>query len=297
MRSSPPRSSRAARAASASALLAGLLGASSLPAQPVPTAPANPFTSVSRWTPPPMPVGKKPITQDTYDEWRTISGSALSNNGQWVAYTLSPVVGEGELVVRATTGTTEYRAPRGFTGRPQLQPAADSAAQFSAAPPQFSANSRFVAYTIYPSRTEVERARARRGTPPPRNGMGLMDLASGELMLMSAGHEDPLHIRADGSIAIHKLDGGPPFCIVDFPYPDEPMKLAPGESLVLISDGVSEALNGADQLFGHDRLLAALAGRTTATAMVEGICDAVRAFEDGTDPTDDLTVMAVRYLG
>ena len=133
-----------------------------------------------------MPVGKKPITQDTYDEWRTISGSSLSNNGQWVAYTLSPVVGEGELVVRATTGTTEYRAPRGFTGRPQLQPAADSAAQFSAAPPQFSANSRFVAYTIYPSRTEVERARARRGTPPPRNGMGLMDLASGTVTRIPA---------------------------------------------------------------------------------------------------------------
>ncbi|MET0375576.1 MAG: CHASE2 domain-containing protein [Rhizorhabdus sp.] len=127
--------------------------------------------------------------------------------------------------------------------------------------------------------------------------VGVMDLSTGELMLMSAGHEDPLHIRTDGSIAIHKLDGGPPFCIVDFPYPEEPMKLAPGETLVLISDGVSEALNEVDALFGHGRLLAALAGRTTATAIVESIRDAVRVFEDGTDPTDDLTVMAVRYLG
>lgn len=127
--------------------------------------------------------------------------------------------------------------------------------------------------------------------------IGILDLASGEVVLMSAGHEDPLHIRADGAIAIHKLDGGPPFCIVDFPYPDEPMKLAPGETLLLISDGVSEAQDAGGALFGHDRLLASVAGRHQAGDMVEALRDAVRAFENGTDPTDDLTVMAVRYLG
>lgn len=127
--------------------------------------------------------------------------------------------------------------------------------------------------------------------------MGILDLATGEVVLLSAGHEDPLHLRADGSISTRELDGGPPFCIVDFPYPDEPMKLQPGETLVLISDGVSEALDGADQLFGHERLRAAFTGRKTPTDMVEAIRQAVRVFEDGTDPTDDLTVMAVRWLG
>lgn len=127
--------------------------------------------------------------------------------------------------------------------------------------------------------------------------IGIIDLSSGEVVLMSAGHEDPLHIQSGGTIALHKLDGGPPFCIVDFPYPYEPMKLAPGEALVLISDGVSEAMDGAGTLFGHSRLLDALRGRTTASAMVEAMRDAVRIFEGGTDPTDDLTVMAVRYLG
>ncbi len=174
---------RAVSAASASAVVAGLVGVSMLEAQSTTSGPlsvpANPYTNVSRWTPPPLPAGKKPITQDTYDEWRTISGSALSNDGQWAAYTLSPVVGEGELVVRATASATEYRAPRGFTGRPQLQPAADSAAQFSAQPPQFSADSRFIAYTVYASRADVERARARRGTAAPRNGLGILKLADG----------------------------------------------------------------------------------------------------------------------
>ena len=42
--------------------------------------------------------GKKPITQDVYDLWRSISGAALSTDGKWAMYTVSPAVGEGELV-------------------------------------------------------------------------------------------------------------------------------------------------------------------------------------------------------
>jgi hypothetical protein len=151
-------------------------GASTLAAQ---ATPANPYTAVSRWTPPPLPAGKKPITQDTYDEWRGISGATLSNDGKWAVYSVGPVIGEGEVVARSTAGSTEYKAARGYTGRPQLQPSADSAALFSAAPAQVSADSRFVVFTVYPPRADVERARARRGATPPRNGMGIMNLADG----------------------------------------------------------------------------------------------------------------------
>jgi dienelactone hydrolase len=171
--------------------LAGAAALTTLALQPLhaqvgQAVPGNPYTRVAPWTPPPSPAGKKAITQDTYDEWRTISGSSLSNDGKWAAYTVSPVVGEGELVVRATSGTTEYRAPRGYTGRPQLQASADSAAQFSAAAAQISADGRFVAFTIYASRADVERARARRGTPAPRNGLGIMNLADGTVARVPA---------------------------------------------------------------------------------------------------------------
>ncbi|MBL0940140.1 MAG: S9 family peptidase [Gemmatimonadaceae bacterium] len=148
--------------------------------------PVNPFTNVSRWTPPALPSGKKAITQDVYDQWRTINGSSLSNDGKWAAYTVSPVVGEGELIVRSTSGSSEHKAPRGFTGRPQLQASADSAAQFSAQPAQFSADSRFVVFTIYPSRAEVERARGRSGATPPRNAMGILNVADGAVTRVSA---------------------------------------------------------------------------------------------------------------
>lgn len=142
--------------------------------------PANPFTRVSRWTPPPLAPGKKPFTQDSYDEWRSISGATLTNDGKWAVYTLSPVVGEGELVVRATGAGTEYRVPRGYTGRPQNQAGA-SGGGFNAAAAQINAQSTHVVFLIYPSREAVESVRGRRGARAPHNTMGILDLANGSV--------------------------------------------------------------------------------------------------------------------
>ncbi len=141
----------------------------------------NPYTKVSPWSQP-LPAGKKAITQDTYDEWHTIQGAALSGDGKWAVYTLSPVVGDGEVVVRSTSATTEYRAPRGFTGRPQLMPAADSAALFTPAPAQFNADGRFVAYLQYAPRADFERVRGRRGVPQPTNTLALLDVNDGKVV-------------------------------------------------------------------------------------------------------------------
>src|SRR3972149_3407683 len=65
---------------------------------------------------------KKALTQADWDRWRSIQGAALSDDGKWVAYPLSPQVGDGEFVVRSTTGTTEYRVPVGYIGRPNNTP-------------------------------------------------------------------------------------------------------------------------------------------------------------------------------
>ncbi|MBL8984058.1 MAG: hypothetical protein JNL26_17865, partial [Gemmatimonadetes bacterium] len=81
--------------------------------------------------------GKKVLTQDTYDSWKQIQGSALSADGKWAIYTLTPVVGDGEVVVRSTQGSTEYRAPRGWTGRPVTSVTVDS--PFVAVPAQVTA--------------------------------------------------------------------------------------------------------------------------------------------------------------
>jgi len=127
---------------------------------------------------------------------------------------------------------------------------------------------------------------------------GILDLRTGAVSMVSAGHEDPLLLSADGKATRVRLEGGLPFCVAELPYPLETLTLKPGETVVLITDGVTEAQNAQGALFGSARIMAdhdAEAG--SATAICEKIRDQVRVFEEGTEATDDLTVMAIRYLG
>jgi serine phosphatase RsbU (regulator of sigma subunit) len=128
--------------------------------------------------------------------------------------------------------------------------------------------------------------------------LGILDLKSGDVQLVCAGHEDPMRMDSDGNSERIRLDGGPPFSIAEFPYPLERLTLKPGETLVLVTDGVTEAQNASGALFGRDRILVGRdAWARSATAICDAIRDEVREFEEGTEATDDLTVMAVRYLG
>jgi serine phosphatase RsbU (regulator of sigma subunit) len=129
--------------------------------------------------------------------------------------------------------------------------------------------------------------------------IAILDLATGEASVISAGQEDPLVWSADkNALTRVRLDGGPPFGILDFPYPIERISLRAGETLVLITDGVTEAQNAKDELFGREKVLAGAGGKVeTAAGICEYVRDQVRQFEGGAEPTDDLTIMAVRYLG
>lgn len=129
---------------------------------------------------------KRAITQDTYDLWRSIQGASLSPDGKFAMYTLSPVVGDGEVVIRGTGTGTEWRFARGYTGRPQLMPAADSAAQFSAPPAQFSAGSTAAAFITYAPRADFEAARKTkpRPLPQPRTSLTIVTLADGKAQVI-----------------------------------------------------------------------------------------------------------------
>lgn len=101
--------------------------------------------------------GRKALTQDTYDTWRQIQGAVLSPDGRWAMYTLTPVVGDGDVVLRETGGTGERRLPRGWTGRPVTSVAVDS--PFVAPPPQFTADSRYAVFLGYPPKAQYDQAR------------------------------------------------------------------------------------------------------------------------------------------
>ncbi|MDP1891506.1 MAG: hypothetical protein Q8K55_11500, partial [Gemmatimonadaceae bacterium] len=129
---------------------------------------------------------KRAITQDTYDLWRAIQGATLSPDGKFTMYTLSPVVGDGEVVIRSTASETEWRFPRGYTGRPQLMPAADSAARFMSPPAQFNAGSTVAAFMTYAPRADFETARKAkpRPLPQPRTSLTVVTLADGKAQVI-----------------------------------------------------------------------------------------------------------------
>ena len=116
-------------------------------------------------------------------------------------------------------------------------------------------------------------------------------------LLVNAGHENPFVLRADGSLQEIAMEGGPPFCITDYPWPVEPLTLGPGDTLILMTDGVTEAQDAAGVLFGRERLLAALRGAPPEPqALIAAVLGAVRSFEGDAPASDDLTLMAIRRL-
>ncbi len=149
---------------------------------------------------------KRPLTPNDWDRWRTIQAPTLSNDGKWVAYTLSPQVGDGEFVVRSTTSSTEYRVPMGYISRANNTPGGLRGPAGGGAPGgggrggrggggggggaagPFTADSRYVFVATQPSRQEVERqqaagrgARGGGGGGANQNTIVMISLADGKI--------------------------------------------------------------------------------------------------------------------
>jgi serine phosphatase RsbU (regulator of sigma subunit) len=130
--------------------------------------------------------------------------------------------------------------------------------------------------------------------------VGVLRTGDGGVDLVCAGHENPLVARRDGGVRELELRGGPPLCVDPrFPYAIESCQLSPGETLLAFSDGLTEAQAPGGRLWPRSELLAAVgraAAAPTAAAMVDAVAAAVRAYEAGAEPSDDLTLLAVRLL-
>ncbi len=131
---------------------------------------------------------------------------------------------------------------------------------------------------------------------------GILDLNSGELSWCNAGHDPPFCLRPGQKIPTRlEGDAGPPLCVIEgYAYRPERYRLLPGEALCLFTDGVTEAMNANDELYGRQRLFSVLkssAGATDALQLVNAIRDDVRAFVLTTERSDDLTILVLRWNG
>jgi sigma-B regulation protein RsbU (phosphoserine phosphatase) len=124
----------------------------------------------------------------------------------------------------------------------------------------------------------------------------------GRFAFCNGGHNPPFLFGRSG---VQRLDEGGPIvgAFDSATYREGAIELAPGDRLVLFSDGVSEALSGGGDEFGDARILEIIetvhAGSTDLdpASLVEALIAAVRQFADGAAQSDDITVMVVQYRG
>jgi serine phosphatase RsbU (regulator of sigma subunit) len=129
---------------------------------------------------------------------------------------------------------------------------------------------------------------------------GLLELTTGRLVYCNAGHEPPLLLR-EGAEPLRLVgSGGPPLCVLeDYPYESAEQLLAPGHTLCLVTDGVTEAMNAKGELYGAGRLAALLAGLPAfdPSLVVNEIETSIAEFARGAEPADDITVLALQWRG
>ena len=129
---------------------------------------------------------------------------------------------------------------------------------------------------------------------------GILDLTSGMLVYVNAGHDSPFVMRSGSAPTSLPLAGGPPLGTVDdFQYSIEQRQLALGEMVLAYTDGVTEAQDANKALYSGARLerLLATVPMTTARSVVDVVRDDVRRFAAGAEQADDITLLAVRWLG
>jgi dipeptidyl aminopeptidase/acylaminoacyl peptidase len=107
---------------------------------------------------------KKPLDHTVYDGWESIAERQLSNDGRWVAFTVTPQEGDGRLMVMKSDGTAAVEVPRGYSVK-------------------FSPDNRFAVFLIKPTFTEARQARIKKARPDnmPKDSLGWVVLEKGEV--------------------------------------------------------------------------------------------------------------------
>ncbi len=127
-----------------------------------------------------------------------------------------------------------------------------------------------------------------------------IDEATMKLQYVNAGHNPPVLVRADGSRLLLEAGGPMVGSFEGVAFEQAEVDLAPGDRLVMYTDGVSEAMNASMEMYGDDRvgdLAASLPRDESAQQTIDSILGALRGFLAGEEPQDDMTLMVVKVLG
>jgi sigma-B regulation protein RsbU (phosphoserine phosphatase) len=130
--------------------------------------------------------------------------------------------------------------------------------------------------------------------------LGILDTMTGEVLYSNAGHNPPLTIGRDGRAEFLNVSPG---MVVgaweNFEYVTGRLVLKEGETLFMYTDGVTEAMNPADELFSEERLLRNLMALSAKPIgeMIGGLTEEIIFFAQGSPQSDDITMMALKFTG
>ncbi len=130
--------------------------------------------------------------------------------------------------------------------------------------------------------------------------LGIIDLSTGEMDYTSSGHNPPYLIHSDGTIEKMIVNPGLPLGIgVQKKYISRRIIIMPSETIVLFTDGVTEAMNIEDVMFEEERLENVLkkAASLEVTDLVESVFESVKVFASDVAQYDDITVVAFNFKG
>jgi serine phosphatase RsbU (regulator of sigma subunit) len=130
--------------------------------------------------------------------------------------------------------------------------------------------------------------------------IGILTISTGELKFANAGHEYPAIKRAGGKFELLKDHHSPPIgCMEGIPYKEQNIQLNPGDVIYIYTDGVTEATDNKQELFGEKRLLEALnlPGGEKMADLDKNVRESIIRFIAGNPQFDDITMLAMKYNG
>jgi anti-sigma regulatory factor (Ser/Thr protein kinase) len=125
--------------------------------------------------------------------------------------------------------------------------------------------------------------------------VGVLDYGTGHVDYVNAGHNPPLLWQRDGGWRWMRKKSGPVLGLFELPYRAHEVECDAGDMFLLYTDGVTEAFDVHEKLYGEDRLLAVAEDgyRLHPRELLEAVRADVAAYAEGAEQSDDITVLAL----
>ena len=130
--------------------------------------------------------------------------------------------------------------------------------------------------------------------------LAVVEISTGRGVVVNAGHEHPVLRRSDGKYELIKYRHSLAVAAMeDVRFKEREFQLYPGDTVFVYTDGVAEASNSKNELYGTDRMLSILNQNLDADPeeVLRGVMRGINDFVDGAEQFDDITMLCFRYNG